>query len=115
MNARPARRRSPVLETQSHQPPCDASVAAVQHADDHFLSDITALRERDGARLYTRLERDDVVVHVDAKQRVARFHTRRVEGGFANTDRAGALERRYEACFPGGVDIDGESGNTELV
>ena len=54
----------------------DASVAAMQHTDDHFLADIAALGQRDGAILDAGLERNRVVGHVNAEDRIPGFDAR---------------------------------------
>src|SRR5690242_19464352 len=51
----------------------DAAVTAVQHSDDDFLSDVTTLREADGARFDAGFERNRLLVHVLVKLRYAGF------------------------------------------
>src|SRR5439155_22995234 len=56
---------------QSHEPSGHATVAAMEHADDDLLADVTALGETDGTRFETGFERNGLLVHVAMKQRHA--------------------------------------------
>src|SRR5206468_11101810 len=66
------------VDAQADELPRNSSVAPVQHADDHFLSDIAALREADGARLDPGFERNRLLVHVAMKERDAAFDAQRL-------------------------------------
>jgi hypothetical protein len=55
------------LQRQADQPFGDAAVAAVQHADDDLLPDVTAFRQADRAVLDAGLERNGVLGHVLAE------------------------------------------------
>ena len=55
------------VEDDADEPARNASATAMQHADDHFLADVAALRQCDRARLEARLERDRLRRHVDAE------------------------------------------------
>ena len=72
-----ARRAANVVAAGSPTKPTsasrDAPLAAVQDADDHFLSDVAALGQADGAILDAGFERDGVLVHVDAELRDGRL------------------------------------------
>ena len=61
------------VDAEPDELPRHAAVAAVQHADDHFLADVAALGEADRARLDAGLERNRLFVHVAMEQRHAGF------------------------------------------
>ena len=58
---------------QSDELPRHPAMAAVQHADNHFLPHIAALRETDRARFDARLERNRLLVHILVEARDAGF------------------------------------------
>ena len=67
-------RRAPAATSLAFASPTSsrhAPVAAVQHADDHFLPDVAALGEADRARFDAGLERNRLFVHVLMKFRDA--------------------------------------------
>ena len=69
-------------------------MAAVQHADDHFLADIAALGEADRARLDAGFERNRLLVHVAVKQRHAGLDAQRLGGLRVERDGAALLAER---------------------
>src|SRR5947207_7240531 len=73
VNCRPGSRHTLAVEPQAYELPGDASMSAMHHADDHFLSDVAPLRKADRTRLDARLERNRLFVHVAMKQRHAGF------------------------------------------
>ena len=62
-----------------HQLLRHAAVPAVQHADDDLLADVAALGERNRALLDAGFERNGVLGHVDAEQRIAGLDARGLE------------------------------------
>src|SRR5687768_12771809 len=73
-----ARRNGGSDQLQTDQTPRDSPVAAVEHPDDDFLTDVAAFRPADRAILDPRFEGDRVITHVDTKTRTARFDPRRL-------------------------------------
>ena len=88
---------------------------AVQHADDHFLSNVAALRERDGALLDSCFERNRVRGHVHAEERIPRLDARGLEGsgiGRRGPCRVQTLEQRRSLSRR---HVHAEAGDAELV
>ena len=86
--------------TQAHQLARDAAAAAVHHANDDLLADVTALREADRAIFDPRFQRNRLRRHVHAKQRPPRLDTPRVPGGVPDRLGAGGDERAADRLSP---------------
>src|SRR5262249_60931060 len=69
----------------------------------------------DRAPLDAGLERNGVLIHVDAEERIACFHTRSGHGGLVDRNRARSLQTADELRRARGVRIDGEARNAELI
>src|SRR5258705_2401404 len=74
-------RRHGAFQVQADKLAGDAAMAAMQHADDHFLSYVATLRQRDRAVLDCGLERNSIGAHVDPEDGISRLDTRGFERG----------------------------------
>src|SRR5262249_21420191 len=104
----PARGNGTALDPYPDQPSRDAAVPAVLHADDHFLPDVTALREADGPRFDAGLERDRLLVHVAMKARHAGLDANGLGGPFVECDDTRTLECRAKRVDLRAVDVQVE-------
>ena len=89
----------------------------MQHADDHFLADVAALGQRDRAILDAGFERNGVVGHVDAEDRIPGLDRapprspRRADD--ARTSARSA--RRSRSLFARALNVDDKPGHAELI
>ena len=77
-HGRAGRGRAIGVEHQADEPAGDPAVTAMEHANDHFLADVAALRQADGPRLDAGLERDGLLVHVAMEERNAGLDPQRL-------------------------------------
>ena len=84
------------VEQEPDQPPRDTAVSAMENAHDHFLPDIAPFGQADRMVLDAGLERDRVVGHVHAKERIAGGKTRCLERRCSGAHGAAAFECRRE-------------------
>ena len=74
-------------------------MSALRDAHDHFLTNVTALGERDRPIFDPGLERDGVLVHVHKEKRGARFDPQHVERFESGLNRAGRENRVHRWTF----------------
>ena len=72
------------------------AVAAMKHADDDFLADVTALGQADRAILDPGFEWNRVFVHVDMKKRPPAFDATNLRRGGIDIDGASSAQRLHE-------------------
>src|SRR5438128_11924206 len=113
----PNERRQQVLalEAKPDQLSHDAPVTPVEDANHDLLTDIAAFRERDRAALNPRLERNNVVVHVDAEEWIAGLDPGGGYGRLVDMNGSRALETRDKLGRAGGIDVDREARHAELI
>jgi hypothetical protein len=90
-------------------------MSAVEHADDHFLADVASLRERDRARLDPGFERDRVLRHVHAEERIPGLDARGLERRGITGPGAGGVQRRQQRRFLVRRDVDANTRDAELI
>ena len=87
----------------------------MQHTDDDFLPDEAALAERDRALLDSRLERNRVVGHVDAEERVASLDAGSVQRVWCDDPRTCGDRRGNEPPLSCTSQKHAVAGNAELI
>ena len=87
----------------------------MQHADDHFLADVAALGQRDGPVLDAGLERNGVVGHVDAEDRIPSLDARGLDRLCRDDASAGIGQRCDQIVFARPLDVHAEPRHAELI
>ncbi len=102
------------FEREPHELACHASVASMQHANNHLLTDIAPFGQADGPRFDACLERDRILVHVAMKLRHARFDAERLDERRVELRGPRREERRLQGFPPGSLDKEVVSGLTGI-
>ena len=103
------------LHAQRHQLLRHPSMPAVKNSDDDLLPYVAALAQRDGAVLNSCFERDRLLRHIDAEQRIAGFNPHRVEDSGFHGNRASLEKGAPQVRLARRLDVGDEARDAQLA